>query len=118
MKTENQIFSNEVTEFEATINELQEKAANALNDLLTALKVEQFKIAIPLHLYSIAFYIVEDDANGFKFTPKDLTDIEPFKYEEREPGESQTISKPGTPTFKDVTGKNRPKTITRGVPLE
>lgn len=71
-------------------------------------------------MLGIAFRAENDNNNGFKFIPVDLTGCDFLKYMEDDTEEDLkdrniTITTPCKPTFKELHQKSRGRTVMRGV---
>lgn len=104
------------------LSTLQTEAANALNSLVAALRKEKYRVITPVQLLSTVFSAKNDDNNGFRFEPINLSGADYLKYgfgrddEDTERG-GTTTTKPikQDKPIEATNAKNKAKFVNKGV---
>lgn len=106
-----------------SISELQQTAAEALNNLQKALKAGNYKVITPAQMLGTAFRMLDDENAGFRFVPVDLTEAEGLKYNDPDDEDDKrgglTITKPSKPKYLTIHhATSTPRMVMKGVRAE
>lgn len=104
------------------LSTLQTEAANALNSLVAALRKEKYRVITPVQLLSTVFSAKNDDNNGFRFEPINLSGADCLKYDFSRDDEDTgsggiTTTKPLSrdKPIEATNAKNKAKFVNKGV---